>query len=89
MATSLANNRTARDAVIARARKALGKVFPDHWSFMIGEIAMYAFVILVLTGLYLTFFFVPDSREVVYHGSYKPLRGVHMSEAYRSTLRFP
>jgi ubiquinol-cytochrome c reductase cytochrome b subunit len=69
------------------ARKALGKVFPDHWSFMIGEIAMYAFVILVLTGLYLTFFFVPDSREVVYHGSYKPLRGVHMSEAYRSTLR--
>jgi len=69
------------------ARKALGKVFPDHWSFMLGEIAMYAFVILVLTGVYLTFFFVPDSREVVYHGTYKPLRGVHMSEAYRSTLR--
>jgi ubiquinol-cytochrome c reductase cytochrome b subunit len=69
------------------ARKALGKVFPDHWSFMIGELAMYAFLILVLTGLYLTFFFVPDSREVVYHGSYKPLQGVHMSEAYRSTLR--
>lgn len=68
------------------ARKALDKVFPDHWSFMVGEIAMYAFVVLVLTGLYLTFFFVPDARQVVYHGSYRPLHGVQMSEAYRSTL---
>ena len=69
------------------ARTALNKVFPDHWSFMIGEIALYCFVILVLTGTYLTFFFVPDSRDVVYHGSYTPLRGVHMSAAYESTLR--
>jgi len=69
------------------ARTALNKVFPDHWSFMIGEIALYCFVILVLTGTYLTFFFVPDSRDVVYHGSYTPLKGVHMSAAYESTLR--
>jgi ubiquinol-cytochrome c reductase cytochrome b subunit len=69
------------------ARTALNKVFPDHWSFMIGEIALYCFVILVLTGVYLTFFFVPDSRDVVYNGSYAPLRGVHMSAAYESTLR--
>lgn len=68
------------------AKKALDKVFPDHWSFMLGEIALYAFVVLVLTGLYLTFFFVPDARHVVYHGSYGPLRGIEMSEAYRSTL---
>jgi quinol---cytochrome-c reductase cytochrome b subunit len=68
------------------AKKALDKVFPDHWSFMLGEIAMYSFVVLVLTGLYLTFFFVPDARQVVYHGSYAPLRGLTMSEAYRSTL---
>ncbi len=53
---------------------------------MLGEIALYAFVVLVLTGLYLTFFFVADAREVVYHGSYRPLHGVRMSEAYRSTL---
>ena len=68
------------------ARSALNKVFPDHWSFMIGEIAMYCLVILILTGVYLTFFFVPDSRQVVYDGSYAPLRGVRMSAAYESTL---
>ena len=71
----------------ASPRTALNKVFPDHWSFMIGEIAMYCLVILILTGVYLTFFFVPDSRQVVYHGSYAPLHGVHMSAAYQSTLR--
>jgi ubiquinol-cytochrome c reductase cytochrome b subunit len=68
-------------------RSALDKVFPDHWSFMLGEIAMYCFVVLVLTGVYLTFFFNPSAREVTYHGSYGPLNGVTMSEAYRSTIR--
>jgi ubiquinol-cytochrome c reductase cytochrome b subunit len=68
------------------ARTALNKVFPDHWSFMIGEIAMYCLVVLIMTGVYLTFFYVPDSRQVVYHGSYAPLRGVRMSAAYESTL---
>ncbi len=64
----------------------LGKVFPDHWSFMIGELALYAFVILLLTGTYLTFFFEPSQTEVVYDGSYVPLQGVTMTEAYRSTV---
>jgi ubiquinol-cytochrome c reductase cytochrome b subunit len=68
------------------ARTALNKVFPDHWSFMIGEIAMYCLVVLILTGVYLTFFFVPDSRQVIYNGSYAPLKGVRMSAAYESTL---
>jgi ubiquinol-cytochrome c reductase cytochrome b subunit len=67
-------------------RKALTKVFPDHWSFMIGEIAMYSLVILVVTGVYLTFFFVPATKEVIYNGAYAPLRGVEMSQAYASTL---
>ncbi|MFN2608614.1 MAG: cytochrome bc complex cytochrome b subunit [Acidimicrobiales bacterium] len=67
-------------------RTALDKVFPDHWSFMLGEVALYCFVILVVTGVYLTFFFVPASREVVYNGSYAPLRGVSMSAAYKSAL---
>jgi len=66
--------------------KALGKVFPDHWSFMIGEIAMYCLVILIVTGVYLTFFFVPATKEVVYDGAYAPLRGVEMTQAYASTL---
>jgi ubiquinol-cytochrome c reductase cytochrome b subunit len=67
-------------------RKALTKIFPDHWSFMIGEIAMYCLVILIVTGIYLTFFFVPATEEVVYNGSYAPLKGVAMSQAYASTL---
>ncbi|MBA2327442.1 MAG: ubiquinol-cytochrome c reductase cytochrome b subunit [Actinobacteria bacterium] len=69
------------------ARTTLNKVFPDHWSFMLGEVALYCFVILVLTGVYLTFFFTPGTKEVVYHGSYAPLDGVKMSQAYESVLR--
>src|SRR5687767_2869654 len=68
------------------ARTALNKVFPDHWSFMIGELGLYCFVVLVLTGVYLTFFFDPSSNVVVYDGSYGPLRGVEMTEAYHSAL---
>jgi ubiquinol-cytochrome c reductase cytochrome b subunit len=69
------------------ARSALDKIFPDNWSFMIGEIAMYCFVVLVLTGTYLTFFFSPSAREVTYHGGYAPLEGQTMSSAYRSVMR--
>jgi len=68
------------------ARTVLNKVFPDHWSFMIGELALYCFVILVLTGIYLTFFFDASPDITTYHGSYEPLRGVEMSQAYRSSL---
>src|ERR1700730_13044802 len=69
------------------ARHSLNKVFPDNWSFMLGEVALYCFVILVLTGVYLTFFFTPSGREGVYQCSYRPLQGVRMSEAYESTIR--
>jgi ubiquinol-cytochrome c reductase cytochrome b subunit len=72
--------------VAGPVRRTLNKVFPDHWSFLLGEIALYAFVILLLTGTYLTFFFDASMREVVYEGSYAPLRGVEMSAAYESTL---
>jgi len=64
----------------------LNKVFPDHWSFMLGEIALYSFIMLLLTGTFLAFFFVPSSQEVVYHGSYVPLQGIKMSQAYASSL---
>ena len=76
-----------RLGVSSFARTALDKVFPDHWSFMLGEIALYCFVILVLTGIYLSFFFVPSSRDVLYQGTYAPLRGVGVSEAFASVLR--
>ena len=67
-------------------KKLLRYVFPDHWSFLLGEIALYCFVILVGTGIYLTFFFDPSTQQTVYHGAYEPLRGREMSEAYRSVL---
>ncbi|NES16923.1 MULTISPECIES: cytochrome bc complex cytochrome b subunit [Micromonospora] len=68
-------------------RKALAKVFPDHWSFMLGEIALYSFVALILTGVYLTLFFDASSADRVYHGAYAPLDGTTTSAAYASTVR--
>jgi ubiquinol-cytochrome c reductase cytochrome b subunit len=62
------------------------KVFPDHWSFMLGEVAMYSMIICLLSGTFLTFWFVPSAGQVVYDGSYLPLRGITMSEAFRSTV---
>lgn len=62
------------------------KVFPDHWSFMFGEVALYTFVILLLSGTFLTFFFDPSMAETHYSGSYVPLKGVEMSVAYSSSL---
>jgi ubiquinol-cytochrome c reductase cytochrome b subunit len=68
-------------------RRALAKVFPDHWSFMLGEIALYSFVALVLTGVYLTLFFDPSTADTTYTGSYAPLDGSRTSAAYASTVR--
>ncbi len=67
-------------------RHALNKVFPDHWSFMLGEVAMYCFVILVATGVYLTLFFDPSRDTTVYHGVYAPLQGLSVSRAYASAV---
>jgi ubiquinol-cytochrome c reductase cytochrome b subunit len=64
----------------------LKKVFPDHWSFMLGEIAMFSLIILLLTGTFLTFWFVPSAGQVIYNGSYVPLKGISMSEAFKSTV---
>src|ERR1700710_1804333 len=66
-------------------KKQLRKVFPDHWSFMLGEVALWSFVVLLLTGVFLTLWFKPSMGEVVYDGSYDQLRGIQMSEAYASS----
>ncbi|MEU3453399.1 cytochrome bc complex cytochrome b subunit [Micromonospora sp. NPDC006766] len=68
-------------------RRALAKIFPDHWTFMLGEIALYSFVALIATGVYLTFFFDASSADRVYHGDYAPLDGASTSAAYVSTVR--
>ena len=67
-------------------RTTLRKVFPDHWSFLLGEVVLYSFVVLLLTGVYLTFFFKASQAETVYEGSYAALRGVEMTRAYESAL---
>ncbi len=69
------------------AKKNLRKVFPEHWSFMLGEIALWSFVILLITGVFLTFWFQPSMTEVEYHGPYTPLQGLEMSQAFQSTLK--
>jgi quinol---cytochrome-c reductase cytochrome b subunit len=68
------------------AKKNLRKVFPDHWSFMLGEIALWSFVVLLLSGVFLTLWFNPSMGETTYEGSYAQLRGIEMSQAYASAL---
>ena len=75
-----------RTGLATMSKKQIRKVFPDHWSFMLGEIALWSFVVLLLTGTFLTLWFKPSMTEVVYNGSYDQFRGLHMSEAYASTL---
>lgn len=82
----LADWADGRVGLYSLAKANMRKIFPDHWSFLLGEIALYSFVILILTGIYLTLFFVPSMTEVEYHGAYAPMNGVMMSEAYASTL---
>ena len=67
-------------------KKQLRKVFPDHWSFMLGEVALWSFVICLLSGVFLTLWYTPSMGEVTYNGSYDPLRGEEVSEAFASTL---
>jgi ubiquinol-cytochrome c reductase cytochrome b subunit len=67
-------------------RAALNKVFPTHWSFMLGEVALYSFIVLLLSGVYLTLFFDPSMGETVYQGVYTQLRGIPMSRAFASTV---
>ncbi|MEU2153748.1 cytochrome bc complex cytochrome b subunit [Streptomyces sp. NPDC019396] len=75
-----------RLGIYSLAKANMRKIFPDHWSFMLGEVALYSFIIIILTGVYLTLFFHPSMNEVEYHGPYEPMQGVLMSEAYASTL---
>ena len=75
-----------RTGVAKGAAFMLKKVFPDHWSFMLGEVAMYSMIICLVTGVFLSVWFVPSAGQIAYSGSYLPLQGVTMSEAYSSTL---
>jgi ubiquinol-cytochrome c reductase cytochrome b subunit len=75
-----------RLGVAKGGRTFMDKIFPDHWSFMLGEIALYSFVILLVTGVFLTLYYIPSTDLVTYHGSYLPLDGQHVTEAYASSV---
>ena len=75
-----------RTGSVPAARKVLRYVFPDHWTFVLGEIALYSFVVLVATGIFLTLFFEPSTSRVTYDGSYGPLQGFTVSKAFASTM---
>ncbi|MCX4098727.1 cytochrome b [Nocardia sp. alder85J] len=85
-AAAQANEMDERYRAAAFVKRSINKVFPTHWSFLLGEIALYAFIILLLSGVYLTLFFDPSMTDVVYNGAYQPLRGVTMSRAYETAL---
>ena len=78
---AIGNNIDSRYTLAGFLRPQLNKVFPTHWSFMLGEIALYSFIILLLTGVYLALFFDPSITKVIYDGAYLPLNGVEMSRA--------
>ncbi|WP_394161514.1 cytochrome bc1 complex cytochrome b subunit [Galactobacter valiniphilus] len=82
----IANFVNQRTGAAAAVKEFGRKIFPDHWSFMFGEVALYSFIILLLSGTFLTFFFDPSMAETHYDGSYVPLRGIEMSVAYSSSL---
>ena len=67
-------------------RALLNRVFPDHWSFLLGEIALFSFIVLLMTGTFLAVFYDSSAREVTYDGAYASLRGARMSAAFASTL---
>jgi ubiquinol-cytochrome c reductase cytochrome b subunit len=75
-----------RTAAAPLLRKGLRYLFPDHWSFLLGEVALYSFIVLIATGIYLALFFDPSTAKTVYHGPYTPLEGQQMSAAYKSVV---
>ncbi len=85
-AATIGNNLDSRYTMAGGIRRQINKVFPTHWSFLLGEIALYSFVVLLLTGVYLTLFFDPSITKVIYDGAYLPLNGVEMSRAYVTAL---
>src|SRR5690606_15100606 len=82
-AASYIDERTSNSGLVREVGR---KIFPDHWSFMLGEVALYSFIAILLSGTFLTFFFEPSMTHVEYQGSYVPLKGIEMSAAMASTL---
>ncbi len=91
-AGNIVNELDDRLGIAKGGRVFLDKIFPDHWSFMLGEISLYSFVVLMATGVFLALYFVPSTNQIIYHcaaaanNCYHPLQGQRVSEAYNSTV---
>ncbi|MBB1029634.1 cytochrome bc complex cytochrome b subunit [Dietzia sp. SLG310A2-38A2] len=83
---AVGNELDSRYTMAKGMRRQINKVFPTHWSFLLGEIALYSFVILLISGVYLTLFFDPSMSKVIYQGAYAPLNGIEISRAYETAL---
>ncbi|WP_407335881.1 cytochrome bc complex cytochrome b subunit [Dietzia kunjamensis] len=83
---ALADGLDSRYTMSKGLRRQINKVFPTHWSFLLGEIALYSFIILLISGVYLTLFFDPSLSKVIYQGAYAPLNGIEISRAYETAL---
>jgi len=84
--SAAANYIDERTSISGLVRELGRKIFPDHWSFMLGEVALYSFVVILLSGTFLTFFYQASMAPVEYDGAWVPLRGIEMSTAMASTL---
>ncbi|MDX2357404.1 cytochrome bc complex cytochrome b subunit [Dietzia sp. PP-33] len=84
--SAVGNELDSRYTMAKGMRRQINKVFPTHWSFLLGEIALYSFVILLISGVYLTLFFDPSLSKVIYQGAYAPLNGIEISRAYETAL---
>ncbi|GAA1707886.1 cytochrome b [Dietzia cercidiphylli] len=83
---TIGDNLDSRYTMAKGMRRQINKVFPTHWSFLLGEIALYSFIILLISGVYLTLFFDPSMSKVIYQGAYAPLNGIEISRAYETAL---
>ncbi|HJC29228.1 MAG TPA: cytochrome bc complex cytochrome b subunit [Candidatus Dietzia intestinipullorum] len=83
---AVGNQLDTRYTMAQGMRRQINKVFPTHWSFLLGEIALYSFIILLISGVYLTLFFDPSMSKVIYQGAYAPLNGIEISRAYETAL---
>jgi len=68
------------------ASEFMGKAFPDDDSFLLGEVALFCFVVLVSTGIFLGFFYEPSTTAVEYEGSVAQYQGDQLPAAFSSVL---
>ncbi|WP_254767405.1 cytochrome b [Salinilacihabitans rarus] len=69
-------------------RGVLGKAFPAEDSFLLGEVTLFSFLVLGLTGIFLGFFYQPNTAAVEYQGSIAQYHGEEVPQAFASVLAF-